>query len=297
MNKAKISRPWLWPYGAGSAFALPEQSDEGWVSRRLSDHARARVAPRFSYSNEALGALAYEQRVALGEVPTRDLSHDWYNGVVWLAFPRAKRWINARHLDDANAAGQWSAPSGNGRSRFRDALTLFDESGALLLTTRREMLFALMEHDWPCVFAQRDDSWHTQNRLLVFGHGLLDALPSAHPGLCAKVLPVLVSDLNAGAEVLEHMMLAVLKQVRDPANFSPLPVMGVPGWFDLSAWADFYENRQVFRAKPTARKGLRGERLAFQFDGATLALGKCARQSLPALQGEESPDSSEQSAG
>ena len=297
MRKAEQSAPWLWPYGANSAYGPTPDVEVGWVSRRLNQHARANVAPRFAYSNEALGALAYERRVALGEVPTRDLSHDWYNGMVWLAFPKVKLWINAQHLGDASAKTQALSASGNGRSRFRDALTLFDESGALLLTTRKDMLFSLMEHNWSGVFSQRDDSWHAQNRLLVFGHGLLDSMPGAHPGLCAKVLPVLVADLTSSTDTLEQMMLDVLKQVREPSNFSPLPVMGVPGWFDLSAQPGFYENRQVFRAKPTRQKGLRGERLAFQADGSTLAVGKCARQSLPALQGEESPDSSEQSAG
>lgn len=297
MNKAECSAPWMWPYGANSAFSVPSNPSAGWVARLLNQHDRANLTPRFTCSDESLGALAYERRVALGEVPTRDLSHDWYNGMAWLAFPKAKHWINTQHLGDASVVSQMPFRSGNGRSRFRDALTLFDESGALLLTTRKDMLFALMEHQWPCVFAKRDDSWHEQNRLLVFGHGLLDSMASAHPGLCAKVLPVLVSDLNVSESELDQMIVNALQQVGDPSNFSPLPVMGVPGWFDLSAQPGFYENRQVFRAKPTAHRGLRAERLAFQVDGATLAVGKCARQSLPALQGEESPDSSEQSAG
>ncbi len=297
MNKAECSAPWLWPFGENSAFPTPSNPGAGWVARLLNQRARAKFAPRFTHSDESLGALAYEQRVAQGAVPTRDLSHDWYNGMAWLAFPKTKHWINTQHLADAGVKTQLPGRSGNGRSRFRDALTLFDESGALLLTTGEGMLFALMEHRWPCVFSCRDDRWHSQNRLLVFGHGLLDSMPSAHPGLCAKVLPVLVPDLDVSLGALDQVLLNALEQVSDPANFSPLPVMGVPGWFDLSARPGFYESREVFRAKPTAQKGLRAERLAFQVDGATLALGKCARQSPPALQGEESPDSSEQSAG
>lgn len=300
MTQSEHDAPWLWPYGAGSQFIAPEFAREGWVSARLNAAAGATGAvdmPRFSHSEESLGALAYEQRVAQGAVPTRDVSHDWYNGLVWLAFPHAKRWINAQHLNDAGSRESSALKPGNGRSRFRDALTLFDESGALLLTNSEEKAFALLAHNWDRVFEPRNVGWHAQSRLLIFGHGLLDAMGSAHPGLCAKALPVVVPDLNFSAMQLQEIVLGVLGQIREPSDFSPLPVMGIPVWFDQSGEPGFYDNPQVFRAKPTGRRGLRGERLAFQVDATTLAVGKCVRQSLPVLQGEESPDSSEQSAG
>lgn len=286
--------PWLWPYGVESArFGV---SSEGDVARNLN-RLRSAVcsdAPVFVPSVETLGALAYEQRVREGEIPTRDIAHDWYNGLVWLRFPQAKQFINHKHVSDSNGGNVQSA---NGRSRLRDALTLFDESGALLLTTDPTLAAALPNHDWFSLFEQGRDTWAVRARLLTFGHGLLDAMHKPHKGLCAKVIPVCVPDLSLDSDELQSLVLNVVQRIVEPANLSPLPVMGIPGWFAESESPEYYTDTSIYRAKPTHRGTSLAERLVFVWDGATLHSGKCAGQSLPEFQGEESPDSSEHGAG
>ena len=250
--------------------------------------------PVFEPSLETLGALDYERCASSGHIPTRDISHDWYNGQVWLRFPKAKWVINARHMADS---GQGVIQSANGRSRLRDALTLFDESGALLLTTDESLPEALLNHDWSTLFVQDRVSWHERARVLVFGHGLLDAMHKPHKGLCAKVVPVSVPTLNLTPCDLQVLVTKVVEQIEDARNLSPLPVMGVPGWFVDSNAPGFYSDTSVYRAKPTPRSTSSHERLAFAWDGSTICHGKCAGQSLPDFQGEESPDSSEHGAG
>lgn len=288
--------PWLWPYGMEAAQFDLSTAALGAVARKLNHlhAATSHKTPMFVNSVEALGALAYEKRVYEGEIPTRDIAHDWYNGQVWLKFPQAKRFINQKHVADSSSRHVQSA---NGRSRLRDALTLFDESGALLLTTNQRLSGALLEHDWSALFELDRDTWAARARVLVFGHGLLDALHKPHKGLCAKAIPVCVPDLNLVAEQLQTLVLNAVQGIVDPANLSPLPVMGVPGWFSESDSPGYYNDASIYRAKPTHRLTSLPERLAFQWDGSTLYSGKCAGQSLPELQGEESPDSSEHGAG
>jgi len=291
---------WLWPYGENRARFDPRLDHEGAVSHRLNDLRGETVdtIPVFVHSTESLGALEYERLVQTGHIPTRDISHDWYNGQVWLAFPKVKQLINALHVRDAGSCLERpDRLPANGRSRLRDALTLFDESGALLLTTEWSLCTALLQHDWKTLLLDQRETWSARAKVLLLGHGLLDSMSKAHKGLCAKVVPVLVPTLDMELPELQRLMLLVVEQLRAPGNLSPLPVMGVPGWFRDSETPGFYEDSAVYRAKPTRRVSSSDERLAFVWDGSTLGSGKCVGQSLPEFQGEESPDSSEHGAG
>lgn len=300
MVAASENFPWLWPYGVDAAWHESALGEAGSIARALSDW-RELVdqpvfddLPRFMPSTDTLGALEYERCVYKGQIPTRDISHDWYNGQVWLKFAGFKTFINSRHIADSESAIIQSA---NGRSRLRDALTLFDESGALLLTTSPATSTALLSHDWHSLFVADREVWPKRSRVLIVGHGLLDSMHSPHKGLCAKAIPVQVPSLNLNRIELQNLVLQAAKQIQDPANLSPLPVMGVPGWFDESKVPGYYNDTAVYRAKPTRRVSSLHERLAFVWDGSTLSSGKCAGQSLPEFQGEESPDSSEHGAG
>lgn len=275
------SFPWLWPYGEAAAFRSDVHSTEGGVALHLNtrrEKSDLNLVPQFIPSREALGALEYERCVHKGQIPTRDLGHDWYNGLVWLRFVLAKLQINAAHIEDSNRQSELTS---NGRSRLRDALTLFDENGALLITTETSIRDALLDQDWGTLFVQGRAHWKGRARLLVFGHGLLDSLQNPHRGLCAKAIPVLVPTLDLPEKTWPALLEAVVRAVQDPANFSPIPVMGIPGWFEESNQPGYYDDRSVYRAKATPRRSSSHERLAFAFDPSTLALGKCVGQSLP----------------
>lgn len=301
---ARDSFPWLWPYGMDSAWHGDAANEAGFVSYALNAERQlvnVRIGeqvgekiPQFVQSIDTLGALEYERRVYQGHIPTRDISHDWYNGQVWLKFAGFKALINSRHITDSEDT---TVQSANGRSRLRDALTLFDESGALLLTTNPATGAALLNHDWRSLFVEDRETWAQHARVLIVGHGLLDSMHVPHKGLCAKAIPVHVPTLNLSNAELRALVLQVAKQIHAPANLSPLPVMGVPGWFSASDAPGFYNDTTVYRAKPTRRVSSSHERLAFVWEGSTLSPGKCAGQSLPEFQGEESPDSSEHGAG
>lgn len=274
--------PWLWPYGGDQAYFQTSFQGAGLVSDFLNAQSEligASGVPRFVPSTQALGALEYERCVKAGQIPTRDVSHDWYNGQVWLKFAQAKHFINACHVDEdlLDSAVQKSS---NNRSRLRDAMTLFDESGALFLTTDPALSAALLSHDWKTLWAHRE-LWAHKACVLIVGHGLLDAMHRPYKGLCAKAVPVCVRSLDLTAEALQVLVLKVVVQIQVPANLSPLPVMGIPGWFRESSVPGFYDDTSVYRAKPTPRRSSTHERLAFLWDESTLSVGKCAGQSPP----------------
>ena len=273
------SFPWLWGLGHVSQSVMPSPFYPGVVAHALNNlsvaHGRSSAQyaqaggclPRFVAFHESLRALEYESRVSTGEIPTRDLLHDWYNGLVWVAYPKTKCAINRIHMQQAllSEGGQTNRQSnqlGNGRTRRRDAVTLFDESGALLITTQASLSSALSNFDWTSLFLEQRQLWRNQARLVLLGHGLLESLHNPHKSLCAKVLPIVVSQADWQAwmpdvidsHAIDAVLAKLVSEVPSPSALLPLPVMGVPGWFSVSDNPGFYADGAVFRSKPTHRK-------------------------------------------
>ncbi|MGZ9031203.1 MAG: DUF3025 domain-containing protein, partial [Burkholderiaceae bacterium] len=129
----------------------------------------------------AAGDTAYEAHVArTGEVPTRDNAHDFFNALVWLAFPRSKARLNALQSQAIAATG--IAPH---RGALRDAATLIDENAVLLVTRRADIVDALRRHDWHSVFVGHRAAWGLEVRPVVFGHALLQKLTAPYKAITA----------------------------------------------------------------------------------------------------------------
>jgi hypothetical protein len=180
-------------------------------------------------------ALLHTQRAC----PTRENLHDLFNGLSWLHFPRSKWRLNALHAAEIARLG-----IGAQRGPLRDAMTLFDENGALLLAPHG-MWDALRARDWHGLFVKRRAQWR-QARLLVFGHGLLEQLQHPRKPLTAHVLAA-PQALDSIAEI-DRWLAAAIDGARWAAKpFTPLPVLGVPGWCAGNAHESFYDDPFVFR--------------------------------------------------
>ncbi|MFT7775318.1 DUF3025 domain-containing protein [Roseateles sp.] len=215
--------PWFAPY-RGVASPVLARLAAGQPVHQALGHERF----------EPAGPLAagYEQHVAAtGRVPTRHNAHDLFNGLVWLRCPAFKAALNRAHI----AAPP--APPGR-RGPVRDALTLLDESG-LLLVAPAPLQQALREQDWGTLFITRRALWQ-ETRALVVGHALLEKLLAPRPPLCARVLFV------ADAEAPQ------LPATLCPADLPPLPVLGIPGWWAPNAAHGFYADDRIFRPKRLA---------------------------------------------
>lgn len=178
----------------------------------------------------------YEAFVArTGCVPARDNWHDFFNGLVWLQHAPLKSRLNGWHLAGAarSAAGR--------RGELRDALTLLDENGALLLAPP-ELRQALVARDWQRLFVGLRPLWRNA-RLEIVGHALLEKLMRPRKPLCAHVLLV---------ECIEPMPAPLDEQSLAAKPFHPLPVLGVPGWWQANQSPDFYADAAVFRPRRAA---------------------------------------------
>lgn len=199
---------------------------------------------------------AYEAFIsASGGVPTRDNLHDFFNALVWLTFPVIKVQLNALQAAEiARAQNEGATPGGKVRGRVRDAATLFDENAALLVTSDASLLDALRAHRWTEVFMERRDAFWRHCDVCLFGHALMEKLVRPYKAITAHAWPVLVdaSFFKVPAEKrivrLDDIVSTQLADGLTSADFTPLPVLGVPGWWEGQD-AAFYADASVFRPK------------------------------------------------
>jgi hypothetical protein len=195
--------------------------------------ANAQPAPvRFIAADALPQGEAYEAFIArTGCVPTRDNLHDQFNRLVWQRHPAIKQ-----RLNQLQAAEIVSRGIGAQRGALRDALTLFDENGALWLDAPAPLAQALASRDWHALFITHRALWQ-HHHLEVFGHALLEQLATApRKGLTAHVL------------LTDPLALTPAQWASKP--FLPLPVLGIPGWWPANEDPVFYEDKQVFRPAP-----------------------------------------------
>jgi hypothetical protein len=204
----------------------------------LADASALPARVRFVAATELPADEAYESFIArTGCVPTRDNLHDHFNRLVWHRQPRIKQRLN--QLQAAEIASRGIAAT---RGAVRDALTLFDENGALWPDAPSRLTEALAARDWHALFVTHRVLWRKQ-RFEVFGHALLEQLATApRKGLTAHVL------------LADPLTLTTAQWAGKP--FLPLPVLGIPGWWPANEDPAFYEDKQVFRPAPlkAARK-------------------------------------------
>lgn len=196
----------------------------------------------------------YEKRIfSRGQVSTRpDSWHDLFNALVWLRFPRIKSALNVLHFQ---------AQSGpHGRGRLRDALTLFDECGVILVSNRRDLLETVAQRDWYDTFQVQANSWRSDMTLATFGHAMLEKYLSPYKSMTANALLIQV-DANISAiprDKLLTMLDSALadkvlnhKVLNHPRSLTPIPLTGVPGWvFSEPQTDEFYADPSVFRPAP-----------------------------------------------
>ncbi|MDC8759420.1 DUF3025 domain-containing protein [Janthinobacterium fluminis] len=198
---------------------------------------------------------AYEEFIgATGGVPTRDNLHDFFNGLVWLSFPRIKRQLNALQAAQIALSGV-----GKSRGPARDGATIFDENAALLVvrdsSAGAALVAALRGHDWRAALLDMRASFAADAELWLFGHALMEKLVAPYKAITAHTRVLLAGDDffalgHAARRAWIDAAVAAELAARglSTADFTPLPVLGVPGWWPGQDQA-FYEDATVFRPK------------------------------------------------
>jgi hypothetical protein len=198
---------------------------------------------------------AYEEFIgATGQVPTRDNLHDFFNGLVWQTFPLIKRQLNALQAAQIAQAG-----IGKSRGPARDAATIFDENAALLLVREgsagRALVDTLRAHGWLSALHEQRAMFDSDVRLWLFGHALMEKLVAPRKAITAHTRVIFAGDdvLALGhdaqrAWIDTHVAGQLAAEGLRTAGVTPLPVLGVPGWWPGQD-QDFYLDTTVFRPK------------------------------------------------
>lgn len=196
-------------------------------------------------SPELVGdSLHYETRIHdHGLIATRAGNwHDLFNALVWIEHGAIKSVINARQADDVARVGRLQ------RTRAQDALTQFDEAGALVLLRDPSLLDLWDAHHWHELFWQRRVSVECAIEVTVIGHALLEhaLVPGQHlVGKCLAVTGENLSMAQAVDAVADGIGAGAL--LRDPQELRPLPLSGLPGWHPDNANEAFHREADSYR--------------------------------------------------
>jgi len=201
----------------------------------------------------AIPGVEYERHIFLtAQVSTRQNNwHDLFNALVWARFPRLKSAMNALHHI------QIGLQNDSRRSRLRDALTLLDECGVIVASANRDLLSELASRNWNSAFCRRAACWGQEIQIFVCGHALLEKFLNPYKSLTAHAVLAFLDrpsakmprdqllralDVRLGAALIEG------GSFNSPADLSPLPLMGIPGWWPRGTQGEaFYADGRVFR--------------------------------------------------
>jgi hypothetical protein len=194
-----------------------------------------------------VSAVEYEKRTASDrELIVTDSLHDLFNACIWLTLPKTKRAISELHVE-------LGIGENNRRPRRRDVLTLFDESGLILLCNpdQCEEFRQLNEaHQWKTLFVEQRHDFIEHVRPVLFGHGALEQLAIQwHRGLTVKAQWLPFHCATPLAEVDEYFAAAIRanRVLHDRERRIPMPLLGIPGWFIENETPSCYNDVSIFR--------------------------------------------------
>jgi hypothetical protein len=199
----------------------------------------------------------YEPRIFLqGEIQTRLRNwHDFFQVMVWRLFPKTKTVINEQHYH-AITQRLVNDPDNHQRSPLENALTQFDECGAVIVSSDPELLDLIKHFQWKTLFWQRRDALQQHLKCIVFGHAVYEKALNPYVGMTTHsvLLPVPAHLLAQSTATLlaavDDLLLELFtaNAITAPADFSPFPLLGMPGWDPDNEQEAYYDNTRYFRS-------------------------------------------------
>jgi Protein of unknown function (DUF3025) len=205
----------------------------------------------------------YESRIYLkGELQTRlENWHDFFNAMCWMQFPKTKAALNALHYERSK-----TRQAGSNRSPLENAITLFDECGAVIVADDEAILDLVRGHEWKDLF-WKNECWDNQDSLgrhvqcYVFGHAMHEKTLTPYLGMTAHTLVLkqnsdfFQKDYSEQLSVIDQIISdawlnkAANYKIESPKDLHAFPLLGVPGWWSEKQGEQFYSNTGYFRSK------------------------------------------------
>lgn len=233
---------------------------EAWPTLEALD---ARLGPiRHERTGAVLGLVEqqslddgenYEQRILRhAALATRSGNwHDLFNALAWHRFPAIKSALNVAQVEDMARVGL------SRRTRRQDALTQFDEAGAIVVLRDPDLLAAWDRHDWSGLFLRDRQAWSDGRiTLAVFGHALYEHALNPDMLLVSKTLVLLDDGRGSADALIDRRVADAIGEGRcldNPQQLRPLPMPGIPGWHRRAQDAAFYGELPCFRPARAGR--------------------------------------------
>ena len=194
----------------------------------------------------------YESRIYLkGELQTRlENWHDFFNATAWLQFPKIKSALNSLHYDNSK-----NRELGTNRSPLENAITLFDECGAVIVTDNEKYLDMIKNHEWKGLFWNNKKEFPQHIQCYVFGHAMHEKALAPYLGMTTHTI-ILIRDSNFfqknHPEQLQDIDQSIAstwleKKIEKTKDLQPFPLLGVPSWWNEKQDDVFYNNKDYFR--------------------------------------------------
>jgi hypothetical protein len=250
------------PFAGMSQWPTLEQFSSALHKKNIRSHGGKHVHAVTQSGPPALFEDYYESRIYLkGELQTRLSNwHDFFNAMCWLQFPKIKAALNALHFDYS----QQRLPGSN-RSPAENAITLFDECGAVIVADDASLLELVNNHQWQSLFVDSGKAFGRHIQCYVFGHAMLEKALTPYVGMTAHAIMIkqnsdfFVQDYAGQLAEVDRLVsnLWLQRNIASPKDLQPFPLLGVPGWWSEPQDAAFYANKAYFRDKTAERKGER----------------------------------------
>jgi len=200
---------------------------------------------------------SYETKIyTTGEIPTRLHNwHDFFNALVWHLFLATKAILNDLHFKTQQIEFAQNAKL---RGPLRDAATIFDESGVIVVSSNARLINLLQAFRWEELFWQERANVISAMRFYVFGHGLYEKALNPYVGMTGKGIcfevPDGFFDQTLSKQLMEIDRLLeqrLLDGFSSNADLTPVPLLGYPGWDKNNNNLAYYQNKNYFRMRST----------------------------------------------
>jgi hypothetical protein len=199
----------------------------------------------------------YAPRIYLtGEIQTRAENwHDFFQYLTWFMFPETKAVINSIHIPHARKRIEEGGELGS-RTPVENMLSLFDEGGAVLISSDESMLQQVRDFEWKQLFWQRREEMAKKFACVPFGHAVYEKGLAPYIGMTANCI-LLKSDeaffvMNNDQQLawIDQQLAALLREgttLQKPKDLNPFPILGMPGWDADNGQESYYDNTNYFR--------------------------------------------------